>query len=829
MEAFSIERLTFAYPGSDQFAIQDISLSIREGEFITLCGNSGCGKSTLLKQLKTELAPHGKRSGQVRYRGMLLEEVERRVQVSEIGYVLQSPDNQIVTDKVWHELAFGLESLGCSESEIRRRVAETASFFGIQQWFHKKVTELSGGQKQLLNLASVMVMQPKVLLLDEPTSQLDPIAATEFLGTLGKINRELGVTILLTEHRLEEALPMSDRVIVMDESRIIAVGTPKEAGKRLRELRHEMFNAMPTPMRVYAGIDNELECPVTVREGREFLHQLAETLPYTKDLISDHTANANKPSIELDEIWFKYERNAVDVLKGLRLKAYPGEIHAIVGGNGTGKTTAISLIAGIRKPYRGKIKLHGKAAEKYSDSERFSRLLGVLPQNPQAIFVGKTVEKDLRDMLSGRKLDKDTIKERIQSIAQLCELEHLLDRHPYDLSGGEQQRAALAKVLLLEPTILLLDEPTKGLDAGYKIKLAEILRRLAVQGTTIVMVSHDIDFCASYADRCSMFFDGTIVSEGNPRDFFSGNRYYTTAANRMARDLIPLAVTADDIVQAFGGKEDTGERSHEDRPKVIPAFPRTTSDSLPSTVGDHANDQMPVEHRALPKRTLSAMMMILLLIPLTIWFGIYYLDDRKYYFISMLVILETLLPFALIYEGRKPQAKELVTLAVMCGLGVAGRMAFFMIPQFKPVVAIVIVSGVAFGAEAGFLVGAVTGFVSNYYFGQGPWTPWQMFAFGMIGFLAGLLFKKGLLRRNRIALCLFGGITTFALYGTIMNVSSVLMTQNKATFEMFIVACLRGVPFDLIHGAATVIFLLLLAKPMLEKLDRIKLKYGLMD
>ncbi|WP_244935491.1 energy-coupling factor transporter ATPase [Paenibacillus glycanilyticus] len=825
MEVFSIERLTFSYPGSDQLAIREVTFSIREGEFITLCGKSGCGKSTLLRHLKMELSPHGKRSGQIRYRGTPIEEVERRVQIAEIGYVLQSPDNQIVTDKVWHELAFGLESLGFNSSEIRRRVAETASFFGIQEWFHKEVTELSGGQKQLLNLASVMVMQPQVLLLDEPTSQLDPIAATEFLSTLGKINRELGVTIILTEHRLEEALPMSDRVFVMDKGEIAAMGLPKEVGQQLREQRHDMFYAMPTPMRVYAGIHNALECPVTVREGRDFLHRLSEGLSFTKELLSEKETSLGKPSIELEEVWFKYEKDADDILKGLCLKSYPGEIHAIVGGNGTGKTTAISLIAGIRKPYRGKIKLHGKPIDKYSDAEKYNGLLGVLPQNPQAIFVGKTVEKDLLDLLSGRKLDKEIIRERIQSTAELCELQGLLSRHPYDLSGGEQQRAALAKVLLLEPTILLLDEPTKGLDAGYKIKLAEILQRLKMQGTTIVMVSHDIDFCASYADRCSMFFDGVMVSEGKPREFFSGNRFYTTSANRMARDLIPLAVTAEDIVQAFGGERED-RMSHEEGLKFIHPLPITKPAVSQLSV---TPEQMPVEHRMLTMRTLSAMLMILLLIPLTIWFGIYYLDDRKYYFISLLVILETLLPFALIYEGRKPQAKELVTLAVLCGIGVAGRVAFFMIPQFKPVVAIVILSGVAFGAEAGFLVGAVTGFVSNYYFGQGPWTPWQMFSFGIIGFLAGVLFKKGLLRRNRIALCLFGGLTTFAIYGTIMNISSVLMTQNKITLEMIIVACARGVPFDMIHGAATIIFLLLFANPMLEKLDRIKVKYGLID
>ncbi|MBP3966968.1 ECF transporter S component [Paenibacillus sp. DLE-14] len=238
---------------------------------------------------------------------------------------------------------------------------------------------------------------------------------------------------------------------------------------------------------------------------------------------------------------------------------------------------------------------------------------------------------------------------------------------------------------------------------------------------------------------------------------------------------------------------------------------------------------MPIEHRNLSKRTLAAAFLILLFIPLTIWCGIYYLNDRKYYFISMLVILETMLPFMMIYEGRKPQAREIVTLSVLCTIGVAGRMAFFMVPQFKPVVAIVIISGIAFGAEAGFLVGAITAFVSNYFFGQGPWTPWQMFAFGIIGFLSGLLFKKGILRRNRIVLCLFGGLATFIIYGCIMNFSSVWMTQTNPTIAMLVAACIQGIPFDLIHAGATVLFLFVLSRPLLEKLDRIKEKYGMVS
>ncbi|CAN7643804.1 energy-coupling factor transporter ATPase [Paenibacillus sp. LjRoot56] len=826
MEVFTIRQLTFSYPGSHGNALRDVTLTIKQGEFITICGKSGCGKSTLLRHLKTDLTPHGARSGEILFDGMPLEHLDRRIQVAQIGYVLQSPDNQIVTDKVWHELAFGLESLGYDTLEIRRRVAEMASFFGIQEWFHKPVTELSGGQKQLLNLASIMTMQPKILILDEPTSQLDPIAAAEFLAAIGKINRELGVTILISEHRLEEVLPLSDRAIVMDNGEILIAGTPKEVGEQLRDMQHDMFVAMPTPMRVYARIENQLPCPITVREGREFLHVLAHQQEFTKDILpADHPVRKDEPAIELNEVWFKYEKSSPDVVKGLSLRAFPGEIYAIVGGNGSGKTTTLSLISGLRKHYRGTVLMNGKPIDKYSDSEKFNGLLGVLPQNPQALFVQKTVKADLLEMLSGSKLDMAYRQQCIDEVSELCMLQQLLDRHPYDLSGGEQQRAALAKILLLQPAILLLDEPTKGLDAHYKLMFAEILINLKQQGTTIVMVSHDIEFCASFADRCAMFFDGAIVSEGNPQDFFAGNSFYTTSASRMARDLIPKAITTNDIIKAFNGNEEMHNVDTKPKVQLPPSFRKHSTISTVSV----PNEQTPVEQRSLSKRTLTAMLMILLLIPLTIWFGIYYLDDRKYYFISMLIILETLLPFMMIFEGRKPQARELVVIAVLCAIGVTGRMAFFMVPQFKPVVAIVILSGIALGAETGFLVGAVTGFVSNYFFGQGPWTPWQMFAFGIIGFLAGALFKKGILRRNRIALCTFGGSATFLIYGMIMNFSSVVMTGSKPTIGALTLACIRGVPFDLIHAIASVIFLYILARPMLEKLDRIKEKYGLVS
>ncbi|MDR1892288.1 MAG: ATP-binding cassette domain-containing protein [Oscillospiraceae bacterium] len=491
--------------------------------------------------------------------GGLLKRAKHGIKILSV-LVTWALENAIVTDKVWHELAFGLESLAFDTPTIRLRVAEMASFFGIQTWFYKNVTELSGGQKQLLALASVMALQPSVLILDEPTSQLDPIAAADFLAIVGKINRELGVTVILTEHRLEEAFPLASRAVVMDGGKIITQGSPAEVGEALRFAGHKMFHAMPVPMRVWAGISQltngraeHLPCPVTVRDGREWLSQLA--MDNGQLIISEMESKAHSgdPAIELEEVWFKYAKDAPDVVKGVSFKAYPGELTAILGGNGTGKTTTLTLIAGLNKPYSGKVKINGEALDKIPGEKLFDSLLGVLPQNPQSLFTAKTVREDLLEILSDRKLSKTEKQGKLRNVAALCHLENLLDSHPYDLSGGEQQWAALAKVLLLEPRILLLDEPTKGLDAEFKTVFALILRNLTTAGVAVVMVSHDLEFCAEYADRCALFFDGNIVTENVTRTFFSGNSFYTSAANRMARHILPQAVTAEDIIRALGG------------------------------------------------------------------------------------------------------------------------------------------------------------------------------------------------------------------------------------------------------------------------------------
>lgn len=574
MNILEIRDFSFSYPNQEKRALTEISLDIKEGTLNVICGRSGCGKSTLLRQMKSVLAPHGERKGMIFYKGKPLAELEHRTQSKEIGFVMQNPDNQIVTDKVWHELAFGLESLGYDNATIRLRVAEMASYFGIHSWFYREVKELSGGQKQLLNLAAIMAMHPSLLILDEPTSQLDPIAASDFLETVKKINRDIGTTVIITEHRLQDIIPFADKVFVMDQGKLITEGTPGEIGLELKRREHGMFLSMPVPMQIFASVDSDLACPLTVSDGRmwmqEYLNLHPEVVRGTEireeqeKEAKDRKQGKNKkekPAIEVKEVWFRYEKESADVIRDLSFQVKKGEFYAVVGGNGTGKSTTLSLLCRIRAPYRGKIILDGQDIRKFSDRELYNGYLGVLPQNPQSLFLKKTVLEDLYSVIGGKKEKTspeypiNMKKEKaIEGIVSLTHLEGLLERHPYDLSGGEQQRLALAKVLLLRPKILLMDEPTKGMDAEYKEELGEILKKLQQHGITIFMISHDVEFVAEYADRVGLFFEGNIVTNKETREFFAGNSFYTTAANRMARQFFPGAVTGRDVVKCLKGR-----------------------------------------------------------------------------------------------------------------------------------------------------------------------------------------------------------------------------------------------------------------------------------
>ncbi|MCI1914788.1 MAG: ATP-binding cassette domain-containing protein [Bifidobacteriaceae bacterium] len=591
MALISTRDFSFAFPGAEPI-LHNVNLSIDEGGFAVLLGPNGSGKTTLLQQLHPVLAAAGERSGDILWRGESVSRETSSEVARNIGFVMQRPESQVVTDKVWHELAFGLENQGMSSDRIRQKVAEIATYFGIEGWFDKDVSELSGGQRQILNLASVMVLDPTLLILDEPTAQLDPISADNFILMLHRLNYELGVTILAAEHELQKILPNATQVLLLSEGELALSAPPQQAIPEIMERYPELAPALPVSAQIYAaaahnGVSGSSDVPgenatlsplspsaqsavpLTVGEGKRWLNSVLPAAEPAggmapspvvsgansgRDMDGDIAAatdiTGKEPAaIRAQEVWFRYDKGSPDLLQGLNLTVRKGEIFALVGANGSGKSTFVSVLSGVQRPYRGRIELAGTPLKKFAPGALYRNFLGVLPQDPQTLFVQKTVVGDLEDVFPKRGVQRDEMSSAILSGAESLGLMEVLERHPYDLSGGEQQLTALLKVLLLKPQILLLDEPTKGMDEAAKSRVIAVLKALQKRGVTVLFVTHDVEFAAQCADRAGMFFHGDVVSEDRVGPFFSRNNFYTTSASRIARDHFPMAITKDEVIQ----------------------------------------------------------------------------------------------------------------------------------------------------------------------------------------------------------------------------------------------------------------------------------------
>ena len=472
-QALSTEHLSFSYPGAEALVLRDVSFELEPGSFALLVGDTGSGKSTLLSLVKPEIAPTGERAGVIRVFGCSVEDMAPADSARTIGFVFQNPDNQIVCESVWHEMAFGLENLGLPQNEMRRRVAETSYFFGMEDWFRSETDVLSGGRKQLLALASTLVMRPRLLLLDEPTAQLDPIAEKTFLHALFRVNRELGCTVVVATHRPQAMADYATCAFRLDSGAVEPV--PLDSIRRLSE-----------------GVRLQGEKPQDVAGH------------------TDSAKDKSRPSaVELSGAWFRYDRDGDWVLRGLDLQVAQGEIHALVGGNGCGKSTLLSLMAGTQKLQRGKLHVDARAR-------------ALLPQDPRALFAAETVEDELMEWASIGGYGRSDAAEMTDRL----ELSDRVALHPYDLSGGQQQLLALGKLLLVKPRLLLLDEPTKGLDGKARRKVADVLRGLRAEGITIVLATHDLAFARDMADRVSMVFDGDVACTESAPAFFADNLYY---------------------------------------------------------------------------------------------------------------------------------------------------------------------------------------------------------------------------------------------------------------------------------------------------------------
>lgn len=877
MEVYSVSDLSFRYPGAKENAIKNISFNISSGEFVLLCGVSGSGKSTLLKCLKTCLRPHGDLTGVVRFSGNDLDSCDYLTQAQKIGFVLSSCDYQTITDTVMHELAFGMENLGIDNYEMKKRIAEISSFLGLDGLLDKPIDSLSGGKRRILSLASVLIMQPDVLIFDEPVAQLDPVGAEEFTQVIYKVNREFGTTVIVCEHELDSFFSIADRVLVMSQGAIISDASPDETIRIIKEKHSDLVGLLPLPARVFvrSGIDIS-SIPADIPHARQVLLSLDRDFVIVPDrsLFSD-----KKPFVKAENIFFSYGKNKDDVLRGIRLEAYPGEILSVVGGNGSGKTTLLHCIASIKKPFSGRVMIGDSVSSKKNTVK-----VALMPQDPTTLFVKDNLHDDLYEVLDDSISEADK-EELICRCADLCSLGHLLQRHPFDLSGGERQRAALAKLLLTDPDLILLDEPVKGLDRPSKQQTGKLLRRIVGSGICVIMVTHDMDFAAEYSDRCTLLFNGECCKCLPSKDFFLGSTFYTTCGRRMTRNIIDGCVTENDILVALGSSQTDDDSDSGSSYELFSGIPSGKKGKTEFSGKKHLSvrscvagvsflllivlacigawlfgagnesaalivsasdilfgfllivvysmingDRIIISTMNNSRRLLIlSLIMTLIVVPLTIAAGIILFDDTKYIFISLLIMAECMIPFFAVFERRVIRTREFVIIAVMCSLCVIGRAVFYMLPEFKPVTAIVIISGAALGAQSGFLVGSVGMLASNMIFGQGPWTPWQMFAMGIIGFIAGILTNNLHCGKSRMSLAVFGFLVSVLLYGGIMDPASILMSHLPLTKASVIACYLAGLPLDLVHGVSTALFLYFGAVPVIKKLERIKLKYGLIE
>ncbi len=605
MALIEFNNFSFAYMNSDGTesevkSLDSINLEIDYGDFVLLCGPSGCGKTTLLTNLKKELMPAGRRSGEIKFNGKRIIDMDEISSACDIGYLFQNPDSQIVTDTVIQEIAFPLENIGLPTEEIRNRISEIVAFFGINDILHKNVNELSGGQKQLVNLCSLLVLRPQVLLLDEPMSQLDPIASYEFLSIVRRLNEEFSITVIMSEHKADSIFPFIDKAVFLKEGKIEFVDNAHNICSEV--IDDEIFeNYLPAVTKIYNSLSVKypslikLNTPLSIREGRRCLNTIHDDLiKISNDDVDSinlnhdnlHITNkkyhsqeksgildkislgGNKNAlINMNGIYFAYEKGNL-ILKNVDFELEKGDFVSLIGGNGVGKSTFLQLLVGILKPIKGKVKykkgikrayvhqnpmIHfskDNVKEEFLESILESKLL----QNNSVGFNKETYDDLLKmsneefiesDVLNG--LEFDSIEFKFKELIEFFDICDLIDKHPYDCSGGEQQKIVIVKALLQNADVLVLDEPTKGLDPISSKNLANILNSLRDNGITILMTSHDLDFVANNCKRCLMLFDKDIQIDDDPKVIFAENNFYTTFVNRMVKDYVPEIVTLDDL------------------------------------------------------------------------------------------------------------------------------------------------------------------------------------------------------------------------------------------------------------------------------------------
>ena len=548
----TIDHLTYTYPHAAQPAIQDASLAVDEGEFLLLAGESGAGKSTLLRALNG-LVPHfygGRISGQVRVAGHDPVAEGPATMSAIVGLVFQDPEAQVVADTVEDELAFGMENAGLPQATMRKRIEEVLDQLSIAHLRGRRLSTLSGGERQRVAIGAVLTLQPRILVLDEPTSQLDPQAAEEVLDTLVKLNQDLGLTIILSEHRLERVVQHVDRIVFLGR-RAEAGPTPVLSGPP-----GEVLAEMPLapPLAEVARALGWRPVPLSIKDARRRLSgdrrfappdssgaslgaSAASGIPSPASPTALETAGV---TLRAENVWYTY--GGREALRGLSLEARPGQILALMGRNGAGKTTLLKLLVGLLKPGQGRVLVGGTDTRRLP-LDAIVRQVGYVPQRPDVLLFADSVRDELAFTRRNHGLPLDGAA--LDNLVQRLHLTDYMDRDPKDLSVGERQRVALAAILAAEPGALLLDEPTRGMDYRQKDALAAVLRDLAATGRTIVLATHDVELAAHLADRVALLSEGQVVVQGPARQVMAGSLVFASQVSKLFRD--PRLVTAADV------------------------------------------------------------------------------------------------------------------------------------------------------------------------------------------------------------------------------------------------------------------------------------------
>ena len=531
-----IRDLTFYYGDASRPALQDVNLDIEDGEFVLVTGPSGCGKTSLCRCLNG-LIPHfygGEIAGGLEVQGLDVMRHTTRELATRVGMVFQDPENQLVSMDVQREVAFGLENLAFPRDVMAKRVEEALDTLGISGLRHRQVHELSGGEKQKVVISSVLALHPDVLVLDEPTSELDPKGAEDVLSIVRRLNDELGITVILVEHRLDRVVHLVDRMIVMDEGKIIADGNPRAV---LSNGDITSIGAgVPPIVRIVQRLrDNGVNVdniPLTVKEGRAMLKDIFMGARGST-LSQAESADNGRPVIEIDKLWHAYPEG-ITALKNVNLRICEGEFVAVMGRNASGKTTLVKHINGLLQPTKGKVIVSGIDTRRATIAQ-LSQKVGFIFQNPNDHIFADTVEEEIAFILKNLGFDSGEIAARIDEMLEMFALKEFRRQYPRSLSGGERQRVAMASVLVARPRVLILDEPTRGMDYRLKSELMRFLNGYREKGNTVVLVTHDVETVAEHADRVVLLSEGGVVVDGNKRDVLSRALFFSPQINRLVQ------------------------------------------------------------------------------------------------------------------------------------------------------------------------------------------------------------------------------------------------------------------------------------------------------